>query len=63
MDWKQDPHLQRLEEKLDQVIEFQLIQKKNNKPINPKPFFPLKNAKRFFNAKTEPSVITSLNGS
>ena len=23
MDWKQDPHLQRLEEKLVQVIEFQ----------------------------------------
>ena len=59
MDWNQDPHLQMLEEKLDQVIEFQQSQKtKTNQSQN---FFPLKNVKRFFNAQTEHSVITSLN--
>ena len=33
MDWNQDPHLQRLEEKLDQVIEFQQSQKTTNQSI------------------------------
>ena len=33
MDWNQDPHLQMLEEKLDQVIEFQQRQKTTNQSI------------------------------
>ena len=58
MDWKQDRHLQRLEEKLVQVIEFQQRQKQQtNQSQN---FFPLKNAKRFFNAQTEPSFLRLL---
>ena len=59
MDWNQDPHLQRLEEKLDRVLEHLERESKTTHSI-PK-LFPLKNAKRFFNAQTEHSVITSLN--
>ena len=33
MDWNQDPHPHRLEEKLDHVIKFQQIQKKTNQSI------------------------------
>ena len=33
MDWNQDPYLQRLEKKLDQVIEFQQSQKTTNQSI------------------------------
>jgi|TARA_B100002019_G_scaffold48710_1_gene41292 hypothetical protein len=43
MDWNQDPDLQRLEEKLDQVIEFQLRQKTTNN--NPKTFFSFEECK------------------